>query len=407
MAIRGRLQRDRRDRRAVVLESPAPLESRQLMAYTPLGFSLPDLTVSGYAGPTATYGGPIAVTVTVRNIGASSQVEPLALKPGSVSTADAGPFSVGVFLSKQPGLKKNSILLGDINFTAGLTQNNEQTVTREFTLPNRPGTYPKLGKDVFLTFVVDDKQQVRELDKTNNVSASVPVLLAPALPQLQAIGLELPPVMRAGDTIQASIEIANYGTVDTNLQAPVTVQLLASLDGTFGPGDTVISTFTIDNIRPVSVAPTQNLVLGDSGIDTPANVRIVTAPIATLPVSPATYFIGLRIDPNNQIRQISDLTKARSADLDLIQNVGPNTAGLPPAGVLSSSAPIANLFPIPAFGPLTTNNPVVVNNPNLYLTAVAAASPHRNLKAARVAQRRVVAQHQKTPSARAARRLSG
>ena len=33
------------------------LETRELLAYTPLGFSLPDLTVSGYASTVAAWGG--------------------------------------------------------------------------------------------------------------------------------------------------------------------------------------------------------------------------------------------------------------------------------------------------------------------------------------------------------------
>ena len=53
----GRARRRPDDRR------PEGLESRELMAYSPLGFSLPDLTVPGFAAPAASWGGPLAVTV--------------------------------------------------------------------------------------------------------------------------------------------------------------------------------------------------------------------------------------------------------------------------------------------------------------------------------------------------------
>lgn len=373
--IDGRLARDRRARRGLGLVSPERLETRDLMAFTSLGFSLPDLVVSGYAGPVATYGGPIAVTVDVRNLGASSIVEPLNLAPLAPSSANAGPFSVGVYMSKTPQFTRSSVLVGKIAFPTGLTQNNEAVVTSQFTLPTQPTGFPNLGGKVYLNFVVDSDQQVREMDKTNNVSTPYSVLLSPALPQLDAIGLELPPVMRAGDTIQPNIKIANYGTVSTNLQAPVLVQLLASLDPTFGPGDSVVASFTIDNILPVSQAPTRNLVLGDANIDDPPNVRTVAGPIVTLPATPSQYFIGLRVDPNEQIRQILDLRGPRSPLLEELRTVGP-PSGLPPAGVLSAPALITNNFPIPPFGLLTSNNPVPIFDPELYYRPAAAPRVH-------------------------------
>jgi hypothetical protein len=239
-------------------------------------------------------------------------------------------------------------------------------MTQTLTMPDRPQGFPPLGKRVFLTFVADVDQQVRELDKTNNVSYPVAVQLSPALPQLDAIALELPSVLNPGDTIQPNIKIANYGTVETASQAPVTVQLVASLDREFGPGDTVVTSFTIDNILPLSQAPTRNLVLGDFGIDDPPNVRTIAGVISTLPTAPEQYYLGLVVDPNQQIRQISDLSRPRSTQLEELRVVGPNLTGLPPAGVVQAPAPTTNQFPIPPFGPLTFNNPVVIPDPDLY-----------------------------------------
>src|SRR5438105_4542509 len=65
--------------------APERLEGRELLSYSPLGFSLPDLTVTGRAAPIAAYGGPLAVEVDVRNLGASSLIEPLNLEPGAGS----------------------------------------------------------------------------------------------------------------------------------------------------------------------------------------------------------------------------------------------------------------------------------------------------------------------------------
>ena len=58
-----------------------------------------------------------------------------------------------------------------------------------------------------------------------------------------------------------------------------------------------------------------------------------TAPTAaTLPTSPSKYYLGLVIDPNNILTQLS-LPANR---LELIRTVGPATSGLPPAGVVST-----------------------------------------------------------------------
>ena len=75
----SRDDRPRRRPNRVVVEG---LEDRQLMAYSPFGYSLPQLSVTGYAAPTAAYGGQLAVDVTVENQGASTLIEPTHLTPG-------------------------------------------------------------------------------------------------------------------------------------------------------------------------------------------------------------------------------------------------------------------------------------------------------------------------------------
>src|SRR3954451_8116053 len=96
------------------------LEGRQLLSYSPIG-SLPDLVVTAQAGPIATYGGPITVTLDVRNLGASSTVEPLNLAQGATSTATAAPSHVGVSLVSGPRGKPGgprSVFLGDVAIPA-------------------------------------------------------------------------------------------------------------------------------------------------------------------------------------------------------------------------------------------------------------------------------------------------
>lgn len=350
------------------------------MAYSGLGFSLPDLLVSGYAGPGAAYGGPLTVTAQVRNIGASSFVEPLSMAPGATSSADAGTFNVGVYMTKGPRFTKGAIRIGTIAFDQGLDQNDMQTKSVTIpALPNRPAGFPASGKNIFITLVADIDQQVREQDKSNNVSAAVPVKLAPGLPELQAIGLDLPATMKPGDWIKPSILIANYGTVQTANQAPLTVTLSYSPDGKYFDGNPPLATFTIDNVLPVSQAPTENLVLGDANLNLPANVRKVDLPNAVqLPHTGSSYYIGLRVDPNEQIQQISDLKGPRGPYLEQVHLVAPSGDGLPGAGVVQAPASTTtNLFPTPPFGPVTTNNVYPVYNPNLYYAAANQPRAHQ------------------------------
>ncbi len=102
------------------------LEERQLLSFSDLGFSLPDLIVSGVAGPKAAWGGTISVAGYVQNIGASTIPEPTqqvptsqlispALIPNALlgtnnsSTADAPDTSVAVYITPH----RNSMRGGD------------------------------------------------------------------------------------------------------------------------------------------------------------------------------------------------------------------------------------------------------------------------------------------------------
>ncbi len=73
----------RRARRRTHLAAPERLESRELLATSPLGFSLPDLTISGSVGTRAAWGGSLGVIATVINQGTSTITNPIAQGPGT------------------------------------------------------------------------------------------------------------------------------------------------------------------------------------------------------------------------------------------------------------------------------------------------------------------------------------
>ena len=82
------------------------------------------------------------------------------------------------------------------------------------------------------------------------------------------------------------------------------------------------------------------------------NVVTFTAPTpVTLSTSPTTYYLGLVIDPNITLKQLS-LPANR---LELIHTVGPASSGLPAAGVISTPLSPVPQFPNPPDGVLIGN----------------------------------------------------
>ena len=327
------------------------------MAYNPLGFSLPDLTISGFASPVASWGGPVTVTTDVKNIGASSTIEPLGITKGSPSSADAGPYTVAVYASKSPKSLKGAVLVGTFN-TASQSQNSDIQTTTTLTMPQKPSNFPGDGGHIYLFFQVNPGHTVLESDFTNNTSTSVGLTIEAPLPELAVVGLDLPPTIQPGDTVQPNIRIANFGPADTNLQGSFTIQLVASTTPTFNQGSRTIATYTfpntsIPNIPGESQVATKGNIFGDANLIPQKNVvTIVGAPV-TLPTSPAKYYIGVVIDPTNQLKQLKRVPQyTRPANgFNLPHVVGPPIKGLPPAGVLVAGG-VNNVpvFPAPFGG---------------------------------------------------------
>jgi hypothetical protein len=381
MGRSGRSPRVDRRRAPGNLES---LENRTVLNYTPLGYSLPDLTVRGATPPVAAYGGTITITADISNIGHSSLVEPTALEPGAISQADAPASTLGVYLSTNPHrLTRQAVKIGTIDVPP-IRQNSTLNLVQTLNMPaTRPRRLPPNGGDVFVLFRANDDRSVQELDLTNNLAVgSQPMRLVVGLPELQIEALEVPPILSPGDSIAPSFRIANYGTAATMLQAPVTVQLVASSDRVFDPSDVVLATYTIPNIPPLSSSPSfARTVLGDVTLDAPPNTRTVGGQVVVLPSAPESYFIGLIVDPLRQIRQIRDLRVRRSPILEGLRPVGPPIHGLPPATTTTTPAPADNLFPTPAYGLITSPffPPSEFGGPAVLTTSTRTVTPTRSV----------------------------
>jgi hypothetical protein len=335
------------------------LEARELLAFSPLGFSLPDLVITGQAGPRAAWGGVLDVSAILQNIGASTTTEPLSQLPttqattpgspyGSTSTADVPDTMVGVFISKSARSAKGAIKIGTIE-APPISQNSVEQLADSFTLPARPAGFPGGGGKVYVWFAADSSSNVLEVNKANNISRPVAVrITSQPLPELRTLALALPSKLSPGDTVAPMIQIENFGTANPNLQGPVTVDLVASVTKSFTLGSSIIASYTINSIPGVSQAPTSGnyKTFATMITNAPQNTVTISGAAVTLPVSPATYFVGVVIDPNGSINQLS-LPKN---SLEAIRVVGPKTKHLPPAGVVSSAN--NEPFPIPASGAL-------------------------------------------------------
>jgi hypothetical protein len=262
---------------------------------------------------------------------------------------------VSVYLATRPRLTASDSVLAAEFTVPALTQNNLEQVSQTITLPNRPAGFPGDGGRVFVFFQANSDHAVQEFNIQNNFSGPARVLIQAPLPELSAIGLDVPPVMQPGDTIHPTIRVANFGTAATSPQGPVTVALVASVTPGFGPGSTLLGTYTVDNIPAAATSASKVQVLGDTNLDPQSNIVTIDGGLVTLPTSPARYYIGVVVDPFNQIKQLQGIGgfRARRSPFALSHVVGPPVTNLPPAGVQPAGTVVTGaVFPFPASGAL-------------------------------------------------------
>ncbi len=313
------------------------LETRQLMAYTAFGYSLPQLAVTGYAAPSAAYGGTLAIDINVENRGASSLVEPTNLAPGSLSFADSPATSVQVFgsIAGNP----NYVLLGTVQIPT-IRQNQDYETVTSVVLPARPAGFPRTG-NLFLTLVVNNDRSVLQVNNSANIfHIAKPVnVISDSLPNLQVVGFDIPAPLQPGDVIAPTIRIENFGVGDPAAQGPVTVALVASLDKNLSVGDAVVSSFTIASLPGISAVPTLSTVSAIQNLAPTQNEFTITLPPFKLPTTPGFYYLGIKIDPTSQIKQ----TYAPTSALSFPTPVGPPNSFFVPTNTLVS--PVAPVFP--------------------------------------------------------------
>jgi hypothetical protein len=354
----SRIQRlKRRARRRTDLTALEVLEERTLLSFSNLGFSLPDLKITGEAGPRAAWGGSLVVSAYLQNIGASTTTEPMSQAGAtdtqatgslysSASASNANNSTVEVLISPTSRSLKGAISLGTISAPA-LEQNSVEQLSSPFTLPSQPAGFAGTGGKFFVWFLANSTDAFPEANVNNNLSKPVAVqVTGQPLPSLRAIGLAVPSRMQPGDTINPTIVVENFGTADTSAQGPVTVDLVESVTKSFTLGSQIIATYTINDLPGVSGTPTKGNFrkFAQQILAEPSNVVSLGGTEVTLSTSPSTYFLGVVIDPQGAIKQLS-LPKN---SFQVIHVVGPPIKGLPPANTVSNGT--GALFPTAPFG---------------------------------------------------------
>jgi hypothetical protein len=321
------------------------------MAFSPTGFSLPDLTITGSAGTRAAWGGTLGITATVINQGSSTITNPIAQAPGDLSTADAPASTVAVVITPRPSLA-HGVTIGSFQ-APPVSQNSLEQIQETFTLSARPAGFT--GGRFYVHLIVNSTSSVLEADRSNNFSQPIPVQVAArALPNIVATGLNLPGTLGPGDTISPTITLTNNGTAASG---PVEVALVASTTKNFNVGSSIVALYDVaSSIPPASAVAPGGIIAAFSQTSSPlSNNLTFTGPLVTLPTSPAKYFLGIVIDPFGKLNQLHP-HGSQMEQLRVVQN----TSGLPPAGVVST--PNTNAFPLPASGVFIGVNPTATTS---------------------------------------------
>ena len=146
-----------------------------------------------------------------------------------------------------------------------------------------------------MTLVANDSNTILQESEAGNVF-HVPqaVKITNPLPNLQVVAEDITSPLEPGDVIAPTIRIANFGAGNPGTQGPVTVELVASLDKDFGPGDSVVASYTISSLPGLSNVPTTNGFTGNDNLIPPANINTTTISPVKLPTSPGFYYPGDR-----------------------------------------------------------------------------------------------------------------
>ena len=233
-----------------------------------------DLVATQVNGPSSgVTGGSIIITNTVLNQG----------------TMTAGEFSMNLYLSADPLISKEDILVGQrvVNgLSAGYSDTQETTITLSSLLS--VGAY-------YFGAIVDLNDEVTETDEDNNtlVGNTIAITIGPDLIVTVING---PASAEAGGSFTISDTVTNQGTGSVT-QMPYYIGFYLSEDATITTSDIIIGRRTLGG-----------LLAGESS----TGATTVTVPSAT---RRGTYYLGAIVDYNGQIIESNESNNTRLGNM--------------------------------------------------------------------------------------------
>ena len=134
------------------------------------------------------------------------------------------------------------------------------------------------------------------------------------LPELRVIGLAVPSRMQAGDTIDPTIVLENFGTADSG---PVTVDLVESVTKSFTLGSSIIASYTVSNVPGgFGVAHREETTRRSPSKSSVSRKTSSVSPAACSRCrrAPKHYYLGVVVDPNGAIKQLSQPSECAAGD---------------------------------------------------------------------------------------------
>jgi hypothetical protein len=236
----------------------------------------PDLVASGTESGGITeidWGGSLTVSAVVENIGVD----------------DAGPHSVGFYLSSDSAVDESDILLCEIPMQVGLQAGGTETVTETCDSPaDAAGT-------LRLIAMADNQDAVFETDETNNINVSDSIITI----QAPDWNLSAGPFsagssgIQAGDSVEFQMTVINTGTLDIS---DYYFEVYLSPDTSIDTGDAL---FCYQNKG----------ALGAGMMDT------FTFSCTTPTVDAGTYYFGLILDPLGALAETDENDNIKVYDL--------------------------------------------------------------------------------------------
>jgi subtilase family serine protease/regulation of enolase protein 1 (concanavalin A-like superfamily) len=223
------------------------------------------------------------------------------LSVANQGTADAGPFSVGIYLSEDPDITPDDILLEDGQVAvSGLDRGSgaDLPLPHEMRIPEwlAPGTY-------WLGAMVDEPPAAEEADEQNNLAVvPIDISLAPR-PDLTVSVFGAPSTAAPGEDITAGLSagFSNIGSVDAG---PSRVGVYLSTDATITSADTLL-------VGGAQMLP------GIPAMSSLANPFPPLGVAISVPesVAPGNYYIGALMDDLGTVTESDETNNARTRSI--------------------------------------------------------------------------------------------